>query len=433
MPDHALNILVERGDAQRAAFEIQKRLPFSTELAAYGLAGRLRFSVKFRDDIVYVWAYILAVINGTNCDVLIEGRNWHFIYGHDGEEFVHGPSLGGGHLPIYRGMVPTLVEAGLATPSNLPPKMSGTLKAVNNVTKQVVEIPVNQFDFVDAVNAPFHSGPWILNIGDTSVLLSTIKEYNLSRTGAIFRADRVKGLSAAGCRLINRFLLVTLTSMPNKKNDVNFAVIMDRGYLNEKHSKFALQLKKTDHYICRSERWFADNDDESDLYFVSVIAYKYYELNVLFHPYFWIQELFEQTKTGQPGEKDEGPMQRPLGKLLSSWGVPESEHPDYVAYLERVAKERLKAAQRPKWGERGKYAELKDLTAPLFLKRVYADEIAPDGTIKKEAVRAVDKTLMARVENYISVREERQQDLGDAEGLRLIAGPRSRPKRAQLG
>jgi hypothetical protein len=98
----------------------------------------------------------------------------------------------------------------------------------------------------------------------------------------------------------------------------------------------------------------------------------------------------------------------------------------------RMAEDHAKAAQRPKWDERGKYAELKDLSSPKFLKRVYADEIAPDGTIRKDAVRKVDPKLMGIVEAYISDRERRGLNAGEAEGLRLVATARPARVRSRI-
>jgi hypothetical protein len=118
---------------------------------------------------------------------------------------------------------------------------------------------------------------------------------------------------------------------------------------------------------------------------------------------------------------------------ISLKDVPEKERRDLTAYLKRIVQDRVEAARRPQWDERGKYAELKDLNSPLFLKRAWADEIAPDGTIEKRKVRKVDSKLMHLVEGYISDREGRGQDAGDAEGLRFVKNKAGRPKRATLG
>jgi hypothetical protein len=132
-------------------------------------------------------------------------------------------------------------------------------------------------------------------------------------------------------------------------------------------------------------------------------------------------------------EIDEGILNDALATILTAWGIPESMHRETAAKLERIAKADAKAALRPKWDERGKYSELKDLSAPQFLKHVFADEIAPDGSIKKETVRESDPKLMSIVEAYISARERDGRDLGAAKGLRFITSNAGRPKRADLG
>jgi hypothetical protein len=113
--------------------------------------------------------------------------------------------------------------------------------------------------------------------------------------------------------------------------------------------------------------------------------------------------------------------------------VPESERRDLIADMARMRDERAEAARRPKWDERDRYAELKKLSSPMFLKRAWADEIAPDGTIEKRKVGKIDSKLMGLVEAYISEREGRGLDAGDAEGLRFVTSPAGRPKRATLG
>ncbi|MDH6258437.1 hypothetical protein [Bradyrhizobium sp. BR13661] len=133
------------------------------------------------------------------------------------------------------------------------------------------------------------------------------------------------------------------------------------------------------------------------------------------------------------GGIDEGFLNDAIAAVLTSLGVPKSQHRETWAEMERIARARADAARRPKWDERGKYAELKDLSAPQFLKRVYADAITSDGSIEKQMVRDIDPKLMASVEVYLSNRKSRQKDLGDAAGLRLIAGPTSPLKRSDLG
>jgi hypothetical protein len=134
--------------------------------------------------------------------------------------------------------------------------------------------------------------------------------------------------------------------------------------------------------------------------------------------------------------KDEGFLNKALATVLTSWGVPEKDFEATAAELERVARARAivaTGARRPKWDERGKYAELKDLSAPKFLKQVYGDVIAPDGTVNKKLIRDMDAKLMASVEVYLSARKSRQQSDGDAAGLRLIAGVTSPLRRVSHG
>ena len=101
---------------------------------------------------------------------------------------------------------------------------------------------------------------------------------------------------------------------------------------------------------------------------------------------------------------------------------------DTAAEIERLIGKKLAAAvARPLWDDRAKYPKLANLSAPLFLKRVWADQIGADGTIEKEFIRQNDRSLMGTVDNYITTRERRRQDAGDAEGLRFITR-KTRPK-----
>jgi hypothetical protein len=103
--------------------------------------------------------------------------------------------------------------------------------------------------------------------------------------------------------------------------------------------------------------------------------------------------------------------------VLDSEGVPKEER------LSLVAKLRIEIARavRPKWAgrlERG--GPLAPLSAPTFLKEVHKSDIAADGTVQKEIIRAVDPELMKAVEVYISRRKTRNLDLGDAAGLNFV-------------
>jgi hypothetical protein len=112
-----------------------------------------------------------------------------------------------------------------------------------------------------------------------------------------------------------------------------------------------------------------------------------------------------------------------LDALLASEGVARDARPALIAEMRRMVA-RVKS-QHPRWlGRKERGGELARLTAPLFLKRVYADKIAADGTVHKDVIRALDSDLMDAVETYISTRARRGHDLGDASGLNFVV---SRP------
>jgi cold shock CspA family protein len=144
---------------------------------------------------------------------------------------------------------------------------------------------------------------------------------------------------------------------------------------------------------------------------------------------------------GTPEQKDEGRLNEPLLRYLKAKNVPPEMWSDTAAEIERLVGKKLAAAvARPRWDDRAKYPELANLSAPLFLKRVWADQIGADGTIEKELVRQNDRSLMGTVDNYIAAREKRRRDAGDAEGLRFIARKtrpkmtrKTRPKAARSG
>jgi hypothetical protein len=130
-------------------------------------------------------------------------------------------------------------------------------------------------------------------------------------------------------------------------------------------------------------------------------------------------------------KKDEGLVKEPptetfesrINAVLAEEGVATESRPQLVAEFRRMVA-RAKGV-RPSWlGRKERGGELAALTAPLFLKRVYADEIAPDGTVQKELIRTLDPPLMDAIETYISSRTRRGRDLGDASGLVFVT---SRP------
>eukprot|EP01037_Dinobryon_pediforme_P013049 gene13049-13150_t len=128
---------------------------------------------------------------------------------------------------------------------------------------------------------------------------------------------------------------------------------------------------------------------------------------------------------------DSGQKDRALNSLYDYFqqkSLPPSMWAAAAADIERIVGMKLAASiKRPLWDDRANYPELANLTAPEFLKQVWADQIAIDGTIEKELVRQIDRSLMGKVDNYIATREKRGQDAGDAEGLRFITR-KTRPK-----
>lgn len=133
--------------------------------------------------------------------------------------------------------------------------------------------------------------------------------------------------------------------------------------------------------------------------------------------------------SGTTGE-DEGDVRRRVREIQQLWeavleaeNVPESEREVLIA------KFRIEIARttRPKWkGRLERGGQLATLSAPIFLKRVHAADIAPDGAVRTKVIRAIDPELLQAVVLYISQRKSRGQDLGDAKGLKFVL---SRPRR----
>jgi hypothetical protein len=81
---------------------------------------------------------------------------------------------------------------------------------------------------------------------------------------------------------------------------------------------------------------------------------------------------------------------------------------------------------RPKWQDKVKNPErlspeLRNATAPTFLKIAWADEIDSKGRIRKLRVRYYDQHLMNAVERYTNNRRNSEDKL-DANGLVLLTG-----------
>jgi hypothetical protein len=130
--------------------------------------------------------------------------------------------------------------------------------------------------------------------------------------------------------------------------------------------------------------------------------------------------------------KDEGPLNKWLEKYFEEINLPRSLWTSAAAEIVRVVRKQVVAAtERPRWDERDRYPELANLSAPKFLKRVWADQFSADGSIARELVS--DKKLLRIVGVYVGNRQSRGLDLGDAEGLRLIRGKTGRPARPSAG
>jgi hypothetical protein len=125
-------------------------------------------------------------------------------------------------------------------------------------------------------------------------------------------------------------------------------------------------------------------------------------------------------------KRDEAKADEVIDRWLAEIGIP----PESRSGL--IAKFRIEIARtmRPKWAGRLKRGgELATISAPLFLRHVHAEDIAQDGTVHKETIRAIDPELMDAVESYISKRKK-SKDLGDAEGLIFVLSRPSPPPSA---
>jgi hypothetical protein len=128
-------------------------------------------------------------------------------------------------------------------------------------------------------------------------------------------------------------------------------------------------------------------------------------------------------------KKDEGSLNTSLKQYLREKKIPPELWNETADEIERVIrKQAIKGEARPLWDARARYPELADLSAPEFLKRVWADQIGPDGSIERAAVSQKDKKLLALVDAYIGRRKDRRQDAGAAAGLRFIRSHVGRPR-----
>jgi tetratricopeptide (TPR) repeat protein len=105
-----------------------------------------------------------------------------------------------------------------------------------------------------------------------------------------------------------------------------------------------------------------------------------------------------------------------LKRYLASVGVVDFQRPQAMEEIRKVVG--LYSKARVKWDDRHNSDDLKDLNAPLFLRKVYHDAFDRDGNlVDAELVRRSDPKLVKAVQQFIIKREERERDLGDAKGL----------------
>jgi hypothetical protein len=118
--------------------------------------------------------------------------------------------------------------------------------------------------------------------------------------------------------------------------------------------------------------------------------------------------------------------------LLDAWlaakGIAEDARPAAKAKINRIAL----ASSRILWRDRKRHAALANLTAPQFLRKVYADLIDANGIlIDQDAVRFSDAKLVSAVQSYVATRATRTLDAGEAKGLHFNRkDARGRPSRA---
>lgn len=122
-----------------------------------------------------------------------------------------------------------------------------------------------------------------------------------------------------------------------------------------------------------------------------------------------------------------------LTKWIAAKGVPTSKRRAVAKAIHRLVDMEL----RPKWDDRDQHDNLKRLTAPEFLKIVHAGSIKKNVVVKQD-IRDFDESLMKAVEAYITNRNRRKLDLGDARGLKFVLKHPARnvnpsPKRRAAG
>jgi hypothetical protein len=160
----------------------------------------------------------------------------------------------------------------------------------------------------------------------------------------------------------------------------------------------------------------------------------------LFHNTYFAERLLSDKQYVPTIRQIEGPVideKNPneiLHLYLKVLDAPTSERAMLVSKMRHmVAAALVHKFSRPQWlEERSKPdSELGMLSAPAFLRRVYADVIGSEGFVFKEYIREMDADLMAAVDTYLSQRTGRGRGLGHAYGLTFVASRPGRPRQAK--
>jgi hypothetical protein len=121
--------------------------------------------------------------------------------------------------------------------------------------------------------------------------------------------------------------------------------------------------------------------------------------------------------------KEEGHLNEPLQQLLTLENIRPERQAEAAAKIVRLLQE-IRDKDRAQWNDKNKPASVAKLTAPEFLKEVWADKII-EGVVRNDDIS--DKDLVQAVRAYINGRKG-QPDLGHAEGLTIVPSPPGRQK-----
>ena len=112
-----------------------------------------------------------------------------------------------------------------------------------------------------------------------------------------------------------------------------------------------------------------------------------------------------------------------IEQICAEKNIPREKWGEVAAAITRLI-DNFRDGLRPQWGDEENPPELAILTAPKFLKKIWADKIV-DGVVRNDDIG--DKGLVEAVRQYLKGREGKP-DLADAEGLTIIPSSRGRRK-----